>query len=646
MELKLGDIVLDRYVLHAKLGEGGFGTVWQAVDRMERRPVAVKALHASATRLDRRRFEVEAGVLARLDHPNILKLHDFTAHEDGTLLLVTELLGRATLADWVRTGPPSVDDVISVTRQLCSALHAAHREGVLHRDLKPANVLIETDDNGRPHVTVLDFGIAKMVGHDQPDITKTGEILGTPGYMSPEQLRGLDVGPPTDLYCLGLLIFLMLEGRVAFKGATPLEIGMAHLTQPVPPVERGPVRLRSLVFALLEKDPDQRPGSAIAVQRLLAELTDDPPDLPVAPSSQSRTLIFVGAVLSVVVLLVAALLLSEGEEAEQVAVKRAPPSIVASEPTSSPNSPARHEAAKATLPRGCGKKWTPGRHDELMSLGLDDPHPRLLFYVPPAFDGVTPLPAVVLFHRRGSTAEWALIETRFEQVAAANNFIVIAPQSRRSVSSTPWVGGDQLFAESDFDWAADHLCIDTERMYLVGLSEGIAATEQLRCHHPAKFAAVVDSGARFSGSDSCRKKSLAEPIPRLEFADLQDLQVPVGGGKAPVPPCKAKLSRSVFDSLDVYEKKMQTKYGCTGEQRAIDVGSDDLTCHTWACETPYWMCRVDAGRPWSNQPWHTDQGCVGQANGAPRAKIAWEFLSKHALGASGANPADGLNKPP
>ena len=640
MSLQPGTVLLQRYVLRAKLGSGGFGTVWQAIDRVDRVPVAVKVLHPNADSVDRRRFELEARALSRLRHRNCLRLLGSTRLQDGVMVLVTELLSGSSLRELIDAGPISVDQSLLIAAQVAAALDAAHREGVIHRDLKPANVQVDADGDDL-FVTVLDFGVAKMLGTDAHDVTKTGEVLGTPGFMSPEQLRGQrEIGPSTDLYCLGLLLYEMIEGRPPFQATTVLELSMAHLLEPAPSLSKGPDALRALVADLLQKDASMRPASARAVARRLRQicgLSDDPAPrdsrqtASPGPKGPWRAVGLVGLVAIAAVCGVLAFTPAEPPPPRTPTVSH--PQPVSHGPPIAPTNeraPVRPAPTETTDTHGCTNPNPPkssARHREI-SAGLLDGHRRLPHYLPSAYDGRTPLPLVLLMHRRGATAEQALDETGLQAIAEREGFIVAALQSERELAgATPWLESDDRSVLDDIDMLIDARCIDQSRMYIVGMDEGVSGADKLACERPVRFAAAVLAGARTStGWTSKCEKLHRTSIPRLEFVALHEKQTPLQGG-APQTPCPQ--ANVLFDSLDRHEQRSMAMHECRGASRPLAL-AEGIDCVSWKCEVPYVSCRLESGRFWSALPEHADlYPCYGQPGDGSRAAIAWKFLSQY-----------------
>ena len=253
------------YQVSRPLGEGGMGQVWQARDTVIGREVAIKVIASRfAADADRvRRFEQEARAAGQINHPNILTVYA-VGREAGSPYLVTELLDGETMGARLRAGPVRPDLAINYAIQIADGLGAAHDRGIVHRDLKPDNLFLTTE--GR--VKLLDFGVAKLIASVQRDddptqaATGAGEVIGTAGYMSPEQVRGRTVDHRSDVFAFGAVLYEMLAGRRAFTGGSSVETLNAILASEPPPLEDVPSALERVVRHALEKTPEARFQSA------------------------------------------------------------------------------------------------------------------------------------------------------------------------------------------------------------------------------------------------------------------------------------------------------------------------------------------------------------------------------------------------
>ncbi len=250
-----------RYRIQRKLGAGGMADVYLAEDQELGRRVAIKILNGRHANDDQfiERFRREAKNAAALNHPNIVSIYDRGEAEETYYIAMEFLDGRTLKELIVGRGAAPVNVAIEYARQILSALRFAHRHGIVHRDIKPHNVLVD----GEGRVKVTDFGIARA-GTSQ--MTEAGSIVGTAQYLSPEQARGGEVDPRSDLYSLGIVLYELLTGKTPFDGETPVEIAMKHLsTAPKPPSKLRPdvpPELDMVVMRALAKNPDDRYQSA------------------------------------------------------------------------------------------------------------------------------------------------------------------------------------------------------------------------------------------------------------------------------------------------------------------------------------------------------------------------------------------------
>lgn len=259
-----------RYELEQLLGQGGMAQVYRARDRVLGRPVAVKVLRPEyandATFVAR--FQREARAAANLVHPNIVAVYD--VGQDGNQhYIVMEYIAGRTLKEWIRERAPlPVDTALRIAEEVCTALEYAHRHGIIHRDIKPQNILL--DEEGEV-VKVADFGIAKS--RLDPESTADRLALGTVKYISPEQARGVEVLPQSDLYSLGVVLYEMLTGQQPFDGETPVSIALQHIEAEPPSPRRLnpyiPPAVEAIVLRALAKDPRERYPSAREMRQAL-----------------------------------------------------------------------------------------------------------------------------------------------------------------------------------------------------------------------------------------------------------------------------------------------------------------------------------------------------------------------------------------
>jgi len=260
------------------------GAVYQGEHVMMRKAVAVKVLHREMTVLEEvvQRFEREAIAAGRIDHPNVAAASDFGRLPDGSFYLVLEYVAGRSLGDALVDGPMPLDRTLAIAAQVADALVAAHAAGIVHRDLKPDNVMLVEHADGKDHVKVLDFGIAKLDGASPAgasaegsgkQLTRIGAVMGTAGYMAPEQALGQAVDARADLYALGVLLYEMIAGRPPYVADDFSQILAKQITERPPPLPEGtPAELSDLVDRLLRTTPSERPESAAAVAKELAHV--------------------------------------------------------------------------------------------------------------------------------------------------------------------------------------------------------------------------------------------------------------------------------------------------------------------------------------------------------------------------------------
>jgi serine/threonine-protein kinase len=308
----VGRALNKRYRVERKIGEGGFGAVFEGKQLATGRPVALKILHphsvADSTVVARFRREAEA--CSQLRNPHTVTIYDFDQTEDGTLYLAMELVRGESLQEIQHR-----DGVIEPTRALCildqvaEALGEAHDKGIVHRDMKPENIMVERHGEA-DFVKVLDFGIAKILSGDGskiiPALTAIGQTVGTLEFMSPEQLRGKALDGRSDIYALGMVAYEMLTGQLPFKGAkSTTEVIQFHL-QEIPPAPSSlrpdlaiPATVDEVVLKMVAKTRDARHENAAALRQHIADALVTLDSAPVRREAK-RVVVVVGAILVVV----------------------------------------------------------------------------------------------------------------------------------------------------------------------------------------------------------------------------------------------------------------------------------------------------------------------------------------------------------
>ncbi len=277
----VGETLSDRYSLLEIIGKGGMSAVYKVKDLKLNKYLAVKILlpHLMANPISHQRFQVEAQAASSLSHPNLIVTHDFGITDQGRPYLVMELLDGRSLSDILKSDKRlSLDRAVPIFIQICDALAHAHGKGVLHRDLKPSNVMVSTTDNGIDFVRLLDFGIAKVLPQDGAEsigLTQTGEVFGSPHYMSPEQCQGARLDGRSDLYSMGCLMYESLSGRPPFVGENVMETLLMQINDTPPdfktidPSLNIPHQMELMVFKALAKNPDDRYESAATLSEAL-----------------------------------------------------------------------------------------------------------------------------------------------------------------------------------------------------------------------------------------------------------------------------------------------------------------------------------------------------------------------------------------
>jgi serine/threonine-protein kinase len=259
--------------------------VYEATDMHSGKSLAVKVLSPKLSKDDTsvERLRREAGLAMRLEHPNICRILRLGETEDGLIYLVMPYLRGELLSDREgKTGPMEEELGVDYLVQMCSGLHFAHRQSIIHRDLKPENVMLVADEDGREKPVIMDFGLAKQNRADpgMAKLTATGIILGTPEFMSPEQIRGQQIDARSDIYGLGIVGYEMFTARLPFEGRSPQEMMIARLRGKPTPLRKYrsdfPRRLEAIIMKSMESDPGSRYATAEEFGKALIEGLESP----------------------------------------------------------------------------------------------------------------------------------------------------------------------------------------------------------------------------------------------------------------------------------------------------------------------------------------------------------------------------------
>ena len=276
----LSNQILDaRYQVMKKLGEGGMSYVYLAREINSGETVAIKVLspRLASDKSSVERLRREAGLAMRLEHPNVCRILRLGESEDGLIYLVMPFLKGELLSDReVRGGPMEITFGVKLLKEMCAGLHHAHELQIIHRDLKPENVMLVPADDGSEHAVVMDFGLAKERRADPAiaKLTATGIILGTPEFMSPEQIRGKALDARSDIYALGIVAFEMFTGKLPFQGRNAQEMMIARLRSQAIPVRQlrpdVPPPVEKALTKALQTNPDDRFSTALEFGQALS----------------------------------------------------------------------------------------------------------------------------------------------------------------------------------------------------------------------------------------------------------------------------------------------------------------------------------------------------------------------------------------
>jgi serine/threonine-protein kinase len=372
-ELEVGLMVSERYRVLDLIGSGGMGSVYRVEQVFLHKQLALKTLNPSShNELSWPRFQKEARAASLFDHPNLIKVHDFGLINSNQPFFVMDFFDGETLSKRLRRdGPLSMEMAMTIFIQACDGLAHAHKQGVVHRDIKPGNIMLSWGgDSDAQKVKIVDFGIAKVVNAESDQalaLTRTGEVFGTPFYMSPEQCLGRELDHRADVYSLGCVMFEALSGTPPFLGDTALAIMMKHQSESTPTLKEATLGkeftpgIEAIVARMIEKNPNDRYQNLFEVARDLYRVKRGEPiggtSSRQTTSTINRSNTFSGVALAVVAVIFAAMIFFAG----RFTAPPAPPphTVVDNQPATTPQVEEKEPEVAVSKAREFYSTWTP-----------------------------------------------------------------------------------------------------------------------------------------------------------------------------------------------------------------------------------------------------------------------------------------------
>ena len=633
-----GAVIADRWLLGEELGGGGFATVFRGSRVSDGLLGAIKVIlphQTGSTRETAVRFAREVEALARIDEPHTVRLLDHGKTPSGLLFLVCELVEGKDLSTVIaERGPIEPSIVRHVMTQLLYALRAAHRAGLLHRDIKPSNIRVQADGADPWRVKLLDFGIARDERLERGGkLTATGVLIGTPRYMSPEQLRALPLGPASDLYSVGLVAAEMLTGHSAARdGSVQAQLSRVLTADAIALPGNVDHVLRRTLSALLRPQASERPQSADAVLRMLSgghDMRSPSPAHERGPTGRERPWRILAPILGLCVLLAVLTGYVIGDPKSEPTVRARPAQAVVQAPradigaiASTTDFARPEDTQELDGPDAAFRDPKPLREGALEKIGLELPEHlfEVYYWLPIGFDYERQYPVLIVFPDQFDTPVRLLEHSDLWEVADSEQFLLILISQPFDFN---WSRSDFHMIEASME-RVERKGIKLERrnIFGLGIGRGGRMAEHMGCRVD-NVRGVVTTAYRSTSLSYCRRKR-----PHLHIAEMHSPQVPTAGGRS----CTAIANTSPVLPLADHIADWRKLHGCGGER----VEHGDSRCYTWKCETPFVVCELDGGQYWvAPREKYIDLDCQVPPTSDPIEPVLAKFLATHRQGGKG-----------
>lgn len=601
-----GELFERKYRIERELGAGGFSTVYLARDELAGRYVALKVLfpddepgYAAETRA---RFEREVSILARIDHPHVVRMHECGESVGGLLYVVFEYVPGEDLSDLLdRRGRLDPDTVRTVLTQLLGALQEAHKAGLVHRDIKPENIRVCSPPGEPIEVCLLDFGIARATDSGSPSLTKTGNLIGTPRYMSPEQLLERPLTPASDIYSLGVVGFELLVGRDALPGNRfndqfdRLMTGHVFSTELIDVI--GPA-LWSVIERMTAQNPADRLPTAPAVLGALEHgverTTIARQHADQAEEQRAQPVPILAALVGTAVLILGAALIFSNDSPEPAykppsltpatALLRTP-DLGATEPVAPPPPAAPAIDVGVAVEPDLPPPVAGGCEVERPTLPES-----IEMFVGKNHDFRKPTALIIWVYSHNQQDPTVTVRDEdFRRLVDEENVIIAVPRAPHPTPLSSWNATDQVHIEEVKDAIVAQYCVDLEQVYVWSSAGGGVLTTRLACLPWPSGVAI----ATYVESETHRF-DCPDPRPLLWIAGRDSLHQPINGGADCLFHRRRRFSESV--------RAASERRGCESQTRST-LDEDHTQCERYVgCDVPFEVCRTGGGLGWPGTP--------------------------------------------